>query len=482
MQLQLSPDLATKLPYTTALVQQAQAYTLRAQAPGHGGLGYTDEYKQLLPHASFLDVSVMPGLAEALSASEEFYADWLGVEWVRYFTTGATGAAIAAAMALFNTVAGGLVAIQSSCHMSVWDAARYAAARIVTLPPRMSPLGFALAVHPDDLREFLAAHPDLRGLILSTPSYEGAVGHLKELIEIAHAHGVVVMVDCAWGPELGRSPLLPGGPIEAGADVVVFSQHKTTASPGQVATVILPRNSRISTLQAERAARASGTTSKNSMLLAGQETGLRDLMETGERRIARAIERVEEQEARFRTMGLGHLLVDWGTYADVAGHVPYRVVFDTRETGYTGFELAAMLGSHGVQVAQPNHGFMVFGFGLGAIDHIEPIFRAVADLVGGLDPRPALGYPPLPPLRVHEIDLRVLLHRPVEAVPYRDAVGRLVADAVSPYPPGFPAVVPGQVVLPEDARYLELIFDEWRAVRHGLPDDVPAGHLLVLKE
>jgi arginine/lysine/ornithine decarboxylase len=33
---------------------------------------------------------------------------------------------------------------------------------------------------------------------------------------------------------------------------------------------------------------------------------------------------------------------------------------------------------------------------------------------------------------------------PAEAVPVRDAVGRIAAEQITPYPPGIPAIVPGE--------------------------------------
>jgi arginine/lysine/ornithine decarboxylase len=42
-----------------------------------------------------------------------------------------------------------------------------------------------------------------------------------------------------------------------------------------------------------------------------------------------------------------------------------------------------------------------------------------------------------------------------EAVPFRKAVGRISAELVTPYPPGIPAVAPGELYTEENVSYLE---------------------------
>jgi lysine decarboxylase len=44
---------------------------------------------------------------------------------------------------------------------------------------------------------------------------------------------------------------------------------------------------------------------------------------------------------------------------------------------------------------------------------------------------------------------------PAEMVPSGEAAGRLSAELVTPYPPGIPAVAPGELYTEENVSYLE---------------------------
>lgn len=43
---------------------------------------------------------------------------------------------------------------------------------------------------------------------------------------------------------------------------------------------------------------------------------------------------------------------------------------------------------------------------------------------------------------------------PVEDVPEQDAVGRVAAEMITPYPPGIPTVLPGELLTEPVLRYL----------------------------
>ena len=87
--------------------------------------------------------------------------------------------------------------------------------------PELDPeLDLAHCVTPQALDEALAATPEAVGAITVSPTYFGAVADVRGLAEVAHARGVPLVVDEAWGAHLHFSELLPEAAIEAGADLV----------------------------------------------------------------------------------------------------------------------------------------------------------------------------------------------------------------------------------------------------------------------
>lgn len=473
-------------PYAAALREQTRRQRIRAQAPGHGGRALPAGFTRIARHYKWYDVSVMwgvdlplsPKTSSPLEEAEARCAELFGARLCRFVTTGATHAAQAGALAMYEAVGRGRkIAVQASCHVSVIDALCRVGAQVIIVPPRVSELGFATVLQPEDLIQVLRQHGDVGGVIISTPSYEGAVAALPELVAIAHGQGVRVMVDSSWGSELGLSSLLPGSALQAGADLVVASPHKTLSAPGQAAWIFLSHGSMIDPCVFGAAVREGLSTSKSSVLLVGLDFARRDTALYAERRIERSVRTVQEEEERFRRRGLEDLLVRWD-----GPHIGYRAVFDLRETGHTGYEVARLLRErHGIQVAQANIAFICAGFGVGADKSIRIVFRALERVVRRLPQRPRLAAVPLPPLRLQEVDFAGVPGSGVEVVKPREAVGRLAKYPVGGYPPGFCVLVPGAKIHTEDIDYLDEIMRRG-AVRFGPPREVPPGHLAVIPE
>lgn len=53
------------------------------------------------------------------------------------------------------------------------------------------------------------------------------VGNLPEIIDLAHANGICVLVDEAHGAHFKGNSNFPPSAVESGADIVVQSAHKT---------------------------------------------------------------------------------------------------------------------------------------------------------------------------------------------------------------------------------------------------------------
>src|SRR5207302_4772334 len=72
-----------------------------------------------------------------------------------------------------------------------------------------------------------------------SPTYFGAVADVRGLAEVAHAHGVSLIVDEAWGAHLAFSNELPQQALLLDADLVVSSTHKVVGSLTQSAMLHL---------------------------------------------------------------------------------------------------------------------------------------------------------------------------------------------------------------------------------------------------
>ena len=81
----------------------------------------------------------------------------------------------------------------------------------------------------------LEADESIEAVFLTSPTYDGIVSDIEKIAEIAHQHGIPLIVDEAHGAHLGFHPYFPKSAITLGADVVIQSLHKTLPAPTQTA-------------------------------------------------------------------------------------------------------------------------------------------------------------------------------------------------------------------------------------------------------
>jgi arginine/lysine/ornithine decarboxylase len=73
-----------------------------------------------------------------------------------------------------------------------------------------------------------------------------------------------------------------------------------------------------------------------------------------------------------------------------------------------------------------------------------------------LDRPPAVHFPSHDDLEIEPVLLpRDAFFGPTESVPAQDAIGRVCAEQITPYPPGIPALIPGERVTEAIVDYLQ---------------------------
>ena len=99
------------------------------------------------------------------------------------------------------------------------------------------------------------------------PGYVGTLSDLPAIVARAHEHGVPVVVDQAWGAHLGFHPAYPQHALQAGADLLIASAHKTLPAYSQAA-IVAARTERLDAGRLDRAFDTGATTSPAGAILA----------------------------------------------------------------------------------------------------------------------------------------------------------------------------------------------------------------------
>lgn len=172
-------------------------------------------------------------ILEVQNLAEKLY----NVKKAFLLVNGATGGILSAVRAM--TDRGDKVIVARNSHKSVYNALELCGLTPKYIVPKVDKeFGINCSITPSQAEKAIRENPDAKLLIITSPTYEGAVSDIKEISKIAHLHNVLVLVDEAHGAHFPFSGSFPVEAIQCGADVAVASLHKTLPSLTQTALLL----------------------------------------------------------------------------------------------------------------------------------------------------------------------------------------------------------------------------------------------------
>ena len=363
-----------------------------------------------------------------------------GADLCRFSVGGSTHGNQALALAVGRP--GDRVVVARTLHRSMLLGLVLAGLEPVWVRPEVDPThGLPTGVSAASLEAALAGAPDARAVFVGDPSYVGTVGEVGALATVAHRYGIPLVVDAAWGAHLGFHPALPPHALAAGADALVTSAHKALPAWSQGA-LVLAQSRRIGRARFDAAVEATATTSPSGAILASTDAARALLERDGEALLGPVIEAVARVRERLaRVPGLVVL--------DGAGIDPMRLTLVLPGTGADGNAVESDLLARGMPVEMADRDTVVAMVTLA--DTAEGLVDLAVALVESVDrhrgrPRQVVtsGVWAVDPVTV--TSPREAFFAARESVAIDQAVGRVSAELVAPYPPGIPVLAPGEEV------------------------------------
>jgi arginine decarboxylase len=454
-------------PYLDAVVAYAFRGPARYHVPGHKGGPYADPGLRKAIGVDGLAADVPQDIygidlgpsPTPYERAERLAAEAYGAARTFFLTNGATQGNHALCLALAPL--GARIVAQRNSHASVVDGLVLSGGVPSFVAPEYdAELGITHCVTPEALEQALAATPDARAAFVVSPTYYGMAADVAALAEVAHRADVPLVVDQAWGPHFGFNDALPPPALAEGADAMLTSTHKIAGSLTQSAMLHIADGGRVDTGAVARALRLLRSTSPSSLLIASLDAARRQLSLHGEQLLFETLEAIGIARAKLETIPCIEL-VDASLVGrmGIAGYDPLRIVLDVRATGRTGYEIAeALRRSYDVHVELPMQATVVFVVGLGEpagglrrlAGDIEEVVKRLAE--------PGATAPIVQPATYLSQEVAVspreaFLGDP-ERVAVQDAVGRISCESIASYPPGVPALLPGERVSTETVAYL----------------------------
>lgn len=458
----------TRAPVLEALVEYRREGRLSFTPPGHKqARGADPAVREVLGDAVFYgDVLATGGLDDRLTRgrvlqrAQELMADAVHADHTFFSTCGSSLSVKAAMLAVagphekllvgrdaHKSVVSGLIlsGIEPCWVEPCWDAERHLA-------------------HPPSAEEFekaFAAHPDARGALVTSPTPYGASADLRAVAEVCHRRSAPLIVDEAWGAHLPFHPDLPSWAMDAGADICVTSIHKMGSGLEQ-GSVFHLRGDLVPPKLLGMRADLLGTTSPSALIFAGLDGWRRQMALHGRALMGGALELAADVRAAVEQIDGMHVndRDDFCGPGLAHGFDPLPVVIDLAGLGVSGFQaadwlreqrsLVAHLTDHRRIGAQITHGDDRETTG-----ELLAALKDLARAAPGLGTAPRVAVPSPSDLRMPQVALpRDAFFGPTEDVPLDRAAGRVAAEMITPYPPGIPAVLPGERLTEPVLRYL----------------------------
>ncbi|MDO5037313.1 MAG: aminotransferase class I/II-fold pyridoxal phosphate-dependent enzyme [Tissierellia bacterium] len=349
------------------------------------------------------------------------------------------------------TQPGDTILVQRNAHKSVYQGAILAQLKVRTLSPRFNE-AFSLLLDLDleDLEEALRTQPKPRVLVLTSPSYQGVFLPLREIVDLAHREGVLVLVDEAHGAHLAFSSQRAYSALEAGADLVVQSAHKSL--PALTGTSLLHRNTEaIDRDRLERFFRLFTTTSPSYLMLTSLEGALVAMAQEGEEKLSRLEAQLGPLKEGLRAGGAQVLEAkDLGTACPQLDFT--KLSF--RVPGYGGEDLLRALYDQGLNLEMAEGSLVTAVLSTQtSLEDLQALVAGVQALAPGKGSWPTSLYRPLDPDPV--LDLREAFYREKTRLPLKEALGQVAGDFVLAYPPGVPLLLPGERIKKDHLELLE---------------------------
>jgi arginine decarboxylase len=431
----------------TPLASAADAYladerVLSFTTPGHKRAPHLADGMLLFDSPLSAGVDDLHLSRDVLGRAERLAAELWGADLCRFCVNGSTQGNQALALAAAEPRA--RVVVSRNLHKSLFAGLVLAGLDPVWVRPELDEAtGLPLRVPIEGIAAALAAEPGARAVFLVEPSYVGLVSDVAGIAERAHAAGIPVLVDQAWGAHFGFHPAVPAQALALGADGMVVSAHKTLAAFTQGA-YLFARGGRLDLARLADAFDALHTTSPSAAILASLDRTRALMALRGEELLARTV--AIAAALRERLAGVEGLVL-------LPSDDPTKLALALAGTGADGLEVESDLVDAGIRVELANRDTIVPLLTIGNTEADAERFAAAlaesielrrgeprgagpATAVWGIEPEVAL-------------TPREAFFAPRETVSAESAVGRIAAETVAPYPPGIPALAPGEVVQAE---------------------------------
>ncbi|GAB6167543.1 aminotransferase class V-fold PLP-dependent enzyme [Clostridium carnis] len=439
-----------KIPLLNELLKYKKENNLILSMPGNKcGRGFLrdsigEEFANTL---CFLDITEVDPLDNlhcpegVIKEAQDMLAKTYGAKKGYFLVNGSTSGNLAAIFSAFKE--GDEILVERNCHKSIYNGIILRKLKVIYVEPVIDEEnGILLPPNKENVYKALEKSKNPKGIIITHPNYFGISYSIEEFVLELKNRGLKIIIDGAHGAHFGFNEKLPKSIVTLG-DYVVLSAHKTLPSLTQGGYLLVnEENSEI-----EFYLKAFMTTSPSYLIMASLDYGRYYLDNHAKDDYNKLIKLSEVWKEKINLLNKCTILskesLRSGYHLDLTRYIMIL------EDGYSGHKLLDYLRENKIQ------GEMSFSKGVILIlspFNLEKDFLKIYNVMNNLNMEKLkdvyigknLNYIPEKIMEPYEI-----FEKEGTLINYRNAEGKVVKEAIIPYPPGVPLVCGGEIITKE---------------------------------
>jgi len=446
-----------RLPIVDALLKYKKEENSYFAMPGHKmGKAYEDtkEGKILVDNFIKFDITEVEGLDNLhnptgiIKEGQEQLANYYGSKKSYFLVNGSTSGNMIMIFATFKE--GDKIIVERNCHRSVFNSIILRKLKPIYVMNEISEKYDApFSIDKKHLFKLIKENQDAKGILLTYPNYYGICTELEEIVKEAKKYNMKVLIDCAHGAHFGVIDELPDNPLKLGCDMVVQSAHKTLPSLTQTSFLHVNCDELLDEVNFYTSVFL--TTSPSYVFLASMDYSRYYLQKYGSKDYSILINLCEEYRKKINDIGFYHI-IDEHDIIKKGSSTRNKVYIDkTRYVinvpkGFSGHLLLDYLKANKIQCEMSDSRNVVLIFATSNTrDDFDKLYRILKecnkDTLIDQYVKPMQYEIPL----IDKLPWETLNMKKVECS-IKDSVNKVCGQAIVPYPPGVPLIMPGEII------------------------------------
>lgn len=403
-----------------------------------------------------------------LKKAQETAASVYDTKECYYSVNGSTAALLAAVSA--TVPRNGQILVARNCHKAVYHALYLRNLIPTYVYPQMDPKWWINGgISSDKVERALAENPEIKAVLLTSPTYDGVVSDIEKIAEIVHRYEIPLIVDEAHGAHFHFSNYFPTSAAELGADLVIQSFHKTLPSMTQTA-VLHNCSDRVDSRLIRRFMGIYQSSSPSYILMASMDACMEKMSSDGNEMFREFTKILEKTRRRLSECKYIRLVSPEIGTAGVFDYDRSKLLFSTRYASMTGSELAQiLLEKYHIQVEMETEHYVL---ALAAVGDSGEGFERLCQAIEEINQEeaqkkkekreteePKAGRTAYTSLSQF-MSITEAMESESEIRKLEESVGRISAEFGYLYPPGIPLIVPGEQITGQFIRNMRIYMEE----------------------